>query len=231
MMISPPTRSEYFDAYCKKMEEQYPGLLTKQEETELFMRIARGAKCESGKKVLDSDARLAREKIIGHNYRLPLLAAFRFYDNGNLEDLIAVGNAELAHSVDKFEYQRGLRFSTFAVKNISGSMKRAIAFEIKASGGLYSEHNAKDYGAYYEEKGFRKIEEREDLKTALSFIHGRQAKASFVLYLRYLQPNLLEPLELKEVGKLLDISKERVRQLESMALAIAEILLKRDDVA
>lgn len=71
----------------------------------------------------------AREALINSNLRLVVSIAKR-YRNGNhnisLEDLIAEGNTGLITAVEKFDYTRGLRFSTCAVHWIQQAIGKAI---------------------------------------------------------------------------------------------------------
>jgi RNA polymerase primary sigma factor len=62
------------------------------------------------------------------NLRLVVSVARRYTNRGlPLEDLIAEGNLGLLHAVQKFEWQRGYRFSTYAIWWIRQTIARAIA--------------------------------------------------------------------------------------------------------
>jgi RNA polymerase primary sigma factor len=76
---------------------------------------------------------LARRRIILSNLRLVVHIA-RSYRNRGLElhDLIAEGNLGLIQAVDRFEPERGLRFSTYASIWIRQSVLRAIAEQGRA---------------------------------------------------------------------------------------------------
>jgi RNA polymerase primary sigma factor len=74
------------------------------------------------------DGRLAREYLIKANTRLVVSIARRYIGQGvPLLDLIQEGNLGLMKAVEKFEYQRGFRFSTYATWWIRQGIVRAIA--------------------------------------------------------------------------------------------------------
>jgi RNA polymerase primary sigma factor len=70
----------------------------------------------------------AREEIIKGNLRLPLFIARRYKDRGlPLMDLIQEGNAGLMVAVDRFDYRRGAKFSSYASIWIQQAIGYAIA--------------------------------------------------------------------------------------------------------
>jgi RNA polymerase primary sigma factor len=127
--------------YLKEMA--HIPLLTQQEEIELAKRIE--AAGEARKQLSQSenslkarqrallenqvrDGYLAREHLIKANTRLVVSIAKKYLGNGvPFLDLIQEGNLGLMRAVEKFEYQRGFRFSTYATWWIRQTITRAIA--------------------------------------------------------------------------------------------------------
>jgi len=117
----------------------YP-LLTAQEEVDLAKAIERGKKAaealETG--LSDQDRRKAlalvrrgnqaREQFISANLRLVVSIAKRYTTSSlGLLDLVQEGNLGLIRAVEKFEYRKGFKFSTYATWWIRQAITRAIA--------------------------------------------------------------------------------------------------------
>ncbi|HZO71349.1 MAG TPA: sigma-70 family RNA polymerase sigma factor [Ktedonobacteraceae bacterium] len=89
------------------------GLLTHAEEIELARRVAAGDE-------------LARRKLIESNLRLVIAIARRYTSTGvPLIDLIQEGNLGLMRAAEKFDYQRGCHFGTYATWWIRQAVSRA----------------------------------------------------------------------------------------------------------
>ncbi len=90
-------------------------LLSREEEYELLKRIRE-----------DNDEQ-ARQLLILSNLRLVISTAKKSLGNGlPLIDLISEGNIGLIKAINKFDYEKGHRFSTYAVWWIKQSIKKAI---------------------------------------------------------------------------------------------------------
>ena len=75
----------------------------------------------------------ARQSMIEHNLRLVVSIAKGYMGRGvPVADLIEEGNLGLMHAIDKFEPERGFRFSTYATWWIRQSVDRALMYQGRA---------------------------------------------------------------------------------------------------
>ncbi len=127
--------------YLKEMS-RVP-LLSSDEELDLAKRIELGRFAKKGLERLNgrssalrrqeleqqiADGELAREHLIKANTRLVVSIAKRYIGRGvPFLDLIQEGNLGLMKAVEKYEYRRGFRFSTYATWWIRQTITRAIA--------------------------------------------------------------------------------------------------------
>ena len=112
-------------------------LLTAEEERELSKIIEKGHKARLRKKAGDTglefdraiaDAAIAKDRFIRANLRLVVSVARRYPMPPGMEllDLIQEGNLGLEHAVDKFDWRKGFKFSTYATFWIRQAIGRAL---------------------------------------------------------------------------------------------------------
>ncbi len=112
-------------------------LLNAQEERELSQIIERGAEARAKKEAGETDRQIerairaaarAKDRFIRANLRLVVSVARRYPLPPGMEllDLIQEGNLGLEHAVDKFDWRKGFKFSTYATFWIRQAIGRAL---------------------------------------------------------------------------------------------------------
>lgn len=137
-----PTSTEAHDAITLYLEDiSHIGLLNRDEEVILAKKIEAGKlarhKLETDKltpiemEICRQEMRIgttARSQLIEANYRLVISIAKKYANQGvAFIDLIQEGNIGLIKAVEKFDYQRGYKFSTYATWWIRQAVTRALA--------------------------------------------------------------------------------------------------------
>ncbi|VVC75020.1 RNA polymerase sigma factor RpoD [Aquicella siphonis] len=120
-------------AYYSDLEKFVPDVLRAQKklislEEQMRMTIAEIKEVNRRLSIGEAKARRAKKEMVEANLRLVISIAKKYTNRGlQFLDLIQEGNIGLMKAVDKFEYQRGYKFSTYATWWIRQAITRSIA--------------------------------------------------------------------------------------------------------
>ena len=212
-------------------------VLNREQEVELFRRYnyLKFLACQSragiklsrvsGKMISQVESYLSqaeeiKRRIIEANLRLVVNVARKHTLSGaNLLDLVSEGNISLMHVVEKFDYSRGFRFSTFASWAIAKDYAHKIPDQLgktrKASlANIHREMRTEDAA------DFAAIERAHQSLTQV-IKDNLTDREQYVIMNRFGlvgPPIKKETKTLIQIGEELNLSKERIRQIELVAL-------------
>lgn len=161
-----------------------------------------------------------RNHIIRANLRLVVAVAKRYVDPFNsLADLVSDGNISLIRAVEKFDYSRGFRFSTYATWALRKNFHRSIGKQrldrgrYVAAEDLISQVTANERAEQTTQQVLGK------LRSTLDDILGRlEDRERSIVTARFGLDAAGHPHTLQEIADQMGICKERVRQLQARAM-------------
>ncbi len=173
-----------------------------------------------------------RNQIVQANLRLVVSIARRLADPYNpFEDLVSDGNLALLRAVEKFDYSRGFRFSTYATHVIQRELHRQL--QRRRDEGRRTASGVGDWlidmpGASGSDGQSRETFDKWQrlLELMERALDDRERK---VLALRIGLDLESGPQTLQTIGRQLGVSKERVRQLEVRAIARLQLAAAERD--
>jgi len=225
-------------------------LLTREQEGHLFRKFnylkhkatrlrqkldparARTSLMNEIEKLYDEAVKIKNE-IVQANLRLVVSIAKRHVTGS--EDFFALvsdGNMSLIRAVEKFDYSRGNKFSTYASWAIMKNYARTIPEEFKRRDRFRTSQDelfTSKQDARSDEVGQESAQRQrlQQIERILSRLDERERQ---IIVSRFGLDHSREPLTLKEVGSEMGVTKERIRQLESRALDKARLAAEEDHV-
>lgn len=180
-----------------------------------------------------------RSAIVEANLRLVVsIARHHVTAQQDFFELVSDGNVSLIRAVEKFDFARGNKFSTYASVAIMKNFARTIPKEHRhlarfCASGVEFLANIEDSGSDKGEQVVAQAERENRVDGLLKHLNERERK---ILDRRFGLTRGHEPLTLKQVGAELGVTKERVRQLEGQAIrrirkSVAETERQRAPVA
>lgn len=162
-----------------------------------------------------------KNRLVRANLRLVVSIAKRRVAPGDaFFDLVSDGNMSLIRAVEKFDYARGNKFSTYASWAIMKNYARTIPDEHKRRDRFRAAdmdllQSATDRRA---DEYQQRIAESDRMHQVSKFLDRLDSREQTIIIRRYGLDHEHEPQTLKEVGSALGVTKERVRQIEAKAL-------------
>ncbi len=177
----------------------------------------------------------ARSNIVRANMALVLSMAKRTrIPNVEFGELVSEGNMALLRSVEKFDVSRGFKFSTYACRAILKSFNR-----LATKTGRYRQHFPTEYDPELEHSDYdvhkhqiQWDESLDALREVLSRNHANLSELERTVVMeRFAITTRGKGRTLAEVGKLVGLTNERVRQIQNLALEKIRQALDEQTVA
>jgi len=173
-----------------------------------------------------------RDQIIKANMRLVIAIVKKFVTpKHSFDDLLSDGIVSLMQAVDKFDYSRGFRFSTYAYRAIARNAYRTINDAHKEDS-RYDSAISEDLTSLPEQDRTSLLGEQQwtRMRTLLgNLLPHLDRREQFILRGRFALGAHREVRTFQCLADKLGVSKERVRQLEQRAIAKLQALAQQVD--
>jgi RNA polymerase primary sigma factor len=163
-----------------------------------------------------------KNQIIRANLRLVVSIAKRHVGPvENFFELVSDGNMSLMRAVEKFDYARGYKFSTYASWAIMKNFARTIPDEHRYRDRFRTSHaemftSTQDARSDQFEQETSQSQREWQVEKILGRLDEREQQ---IIIRRFGLQRGQEPLTLKQVGAEMGVTKERIRQIEARALS------------
>lgn len=169
-----------------------------------------------------ANARSIRDHLIKANMRLVMSVVKKFVTpQQSFDDMLSEGVFTLMQTVEKFDYDRGFRFSTYAYRSIARSSFRSVTTARKEQSRLA--RDAEEWA--YEQADLPSSSSMRDQfwgnlrELTASMLNQLDRRERFIIRSRYALGAHRKVRTFQCLADKLGVSKERVRQLEQRAVA------------
>lgn len=170
---------------------------------------------------LEEEAQDIKRRLIRANLRLVVSIAKRHVtQSNNLFELISDGNVSLMRAVEKFDFSRGFKFSTYASWAIMKNFARTIPAEnTRRDRFLTGQEGAFEVAADRRSDQFEQESSHQQMQSAIHRILDRlDDRERKIIVQRYGLDDAQGPQTLEQVGHRFGVTKERIRQIEARAI-------------
>jgi len=162
-----------------------------------------------------------RDRIVEANTRLVFSIVKKFINvNNQFDDLLSDGIVALIRAVEKFDYDRGFRFSTYATQVVRRNAYRQVVQKQQERAKMVGGLQDMDIDVSDEDRGSAISETRwHELRSRLGLMLGDlDRREKFIIRARFSLGSHRKVHTLQALADKLGVSKERVRQLERRAM-------------